>query len=279
MPRRASRGSAGSRVGAPWTAAVAPSARERRGMRPSTPRSAEQWAPLPRWGGGSSARPGEPIKYNFHPGSRAVSSRSIRPRTSRDDRRHRETPAGSPVACFQEPPRVSRVPHSARARDRPRAPSFAHAARRPRTRSRASVRAHPRATPAPVPGDRSRAARVTSLRACLEVASREAGGRQARFADRRFAPPRRRVRDPSRCVARARIRRESPRRSWLPRRTSPPRATPIWTTASFSSCATSWSTTASRTTSNTSWTPRPAASGAARTRAGSSASRAARTCT
>ena len=68
---------------------------------------------------------------------------------------HRETPARfTGRVPSKEPCLACRgvTTPSARARDRQRAPSFAHAVRRPRTRSRASARAHPRATPAPVPG-------------------------------------------------------------------------------------------------------------------------------
>ena len=83
----------------------------------------------PRWGGGSSARPGEPIKYNFHPGSRAVSSRSIRPRTSRDDRRSsRDAGAVHRSRAFQGTvPRVSRGHHTLRARARPPARALVRA--------------------------------------------------------------------------------------------------------------------------------------------------------
>ena len=155
VPRRASRGSAGSRVGAPWTAAVAPSARERRGMRPSTPRSAEQWAPLR---GGAAARVlvresrSNTISIRARGQSQVDQSARGHPGTTGG---HRETPARfTGRVPSKEPCLACRgvTTPSARARDRQRAPSFAHAVRRPRTRSRASARAHPRATPAPVPG-------------------------------------------------------------------------------------------------------------------------------
>ena len=155
VPRRASRGSAGSRVGAPWTAAVAPSARERRGMRPSTPRSAEQWAPLR---GGAAARVlvresrSNTISIRARGHWTSINPPGLVPGTTGG---HRETPARFTGRVPSKEPCLARrgvTTPSARARDRPRAPSFAHAARRPRTRSRASARAHPRATPAPVPG-------------------------------------------------------------------------------------------------------------------------------
>jgi len=155
VPRRASRGSAGSRVGAPWTAAVAPSARERRGMRPSTPRSAEQWAPLR---GGAAARVlvresrSNTISIRARGHWTSINPPGLVPGTTGG---HRETPARFTGRVPSKEPCLARrgvTTPSARARDRPRAPSFAHAARRPRTSSRASARAHPRATPAPVPG-------------------------------------------------------------------------------------------------------------------------------